>query len=197
MTPFFFASCSIAAPEAWSRSTIMSALTPWDSICWAMVFIFGADPPAFWMMQSRLYLVQSAFRAAGSAVTHRGEVVVSGRMIPTFAPLPSIVAPPAGADVAVSVVAGALVVSLLELLSLDLLLELEPQAANAVTAAIPSTASDILVLRMRSTSFPGRLASANVPGAQPVNVVGANISPGGRRRTQRNQVVISVVTHSA
>src|SRR5882757_7294563 len=166
MTPFFFASCSIAAPEAWSRSTIMSALTPWDSICWAMVFIFGADPPAFWMIQS-------------------------------FAPLPSIVAPPAGADVAVSVVAGALVVSLLDLLSLDLLLELEPQAANAVTAAIPSTASDILVLRMRSTSFPGRLASANVPGAQPVNVVGANISPGGRRRTQRNQVVISVVTHSA
>ena len=45
----------------------------------------------------RLYFVQSALSAVGSAVIQRGEDVVSGRMMPTLAPLPSIV-PPVDAD---------------------------------------------------------------------------------------------------
>ena len=63
-----------------------------------MVFIFDADPLAFWIVQSSLYLVQSALRAFGSAVIQRGDEVVSGRMMPTLAFLPSMappVAPPA------------------------------------------------------------------------------------------------------
>src|SRR4051812_8241386 len=91
MTPFLAASCSILAPDAASRSTIIRTLTLADSICRAMVCILLADPPAFWMLQSRLYFLQSAFSAVGSAVTQRGDDVVSGRMMPTFAPLPSTV----------------------------------------------------------------------------------------------------------
>src|SRR4051812_38599755 len=122
MTPFLLASCSIFAPDAASRSTIMSTLTPPDSIWRAMVCIFDAEPPAFWMLQLRLYFVQSALSAVGSAVTQRGEDVVSGRMMPTFAPLPSMAPPPpallagallaaAGAEVAgaAEVAAGAVV----------------------------------------------------------------------------------------
>src|SRR3978361_2084803 len=58
-----------------------------------MVFIFAAEPFAFWIWQSSLYLVQSALRALGSAGIQRGEEVVSGRMMPPFAPLPSMVPP--------------------------------------------------------------------------------------------------------
>src|ERR1700710_3155327 len=113
MTPAFLACCSMAAPDAASRSTIMRTLTPEDSICCAMVFIFAAEPLAFWMVQSSLYLVQSALSAFGSAVIQRGEDVVSGRMMPTLASLPSTAPPPAGAD---------------ELLVLEPALVLEPPA---------------------------------------------------------------------
>src|SRR5947209_17241104 len=100
MTPAFLACCSIAAPEAASRSTIMRTLILFDSICWAMVFIFDAEPLAFWMSHDRLYFAQSAFSAFGSAVIQRGEDVVSGRMMPTLAPLPLTVPlpPAAGAE---------------------------------------------------------------------------------------------------
>src|SRR2546421_10603902 len=90
MTPALAACCSMAAPDAASRSTIMRTLMPLPSICWAMVFIFAAEPSAFWMSQLRLYVAQSALRAVGSAVIQRGEDVVSGRMMPILAPLPSI-----------------------------------------------------------------------------------------------------------
>lgn len=63
-----------------------------------MVCMLLAEPPAFWMLQVRLYLVQSALSAVGSAVTQRGEEVVSGRMMPTLMPLPSIAAPAAEAE---------------------------------------------------------------------------------------------------
>ncbi len=50
------------------------------------------------MSQVRLYFLQSAFSAVGSAVIQRGEDVVSGRMMPTLAPLPSMAPPAAGAE---------------------------------------------------------------------------------------------------
>src|SRR5689334_3390428 len=142
MTPFLAASCSILAPDAASRSTIISTLTLSASICRAMVCIFAAEPPAFWMLQSRLYFWQSALRASGSAVTQRGLDVVSGRMMPTFAPFPSMVPlPPEDAEL--------LEDALEPPEEAFLSLELEPQAARAIAATTPSTASDALVLRMR------------------------------------------------
>jgi hypothetical protein len=72
----------------------------------------------------------------------RGLDVVSGRMMPTFAPFPSMVPLPpedAGAARGRAGAAGGGV----------LVAELEPQAARAIAATTPSTASDALVLRMR------------------------------------------------
>src|SRR3954453_10791989 len=70
-----------------------SALMPEPSIWLAIDFIVAVEPLAFWMSQSSLYFVHAVLRAAGSAVTHLGDEVVSGRMMPTFAPPPST-APP-------------------------------------------------------------------------------------------------------
>src|SRR5664279_2278801 len=189
MTPFFSASCSILAPDAEFRSTIMSTLMPEDSIWRAMVCIFAGEPPAFWMLHERLYLAQSAFSAVGSAVTHRGEDVVSGRMMPTLAPLPSIAPPGAdddedagGADdddVVDEPPAGGeeLVPPLLEL-----------QPVRATAAATPTTAMDTVLLRMRSHAFPFLASSTALP-CGPVNVVRQNISLGDPATAQRHQFV--------
>src|SRR3954453_19581758 len=147
MTPALAACCSITAPEAASRSTIMRTFTPEASICWAMVFIFGAEPSAFWMSQLRLYFVQLAFSAAGSAVTQRGEDVVSGRMMPTLVPLPSMPPPAAGVEAAAAGVeaAAGVLAPAAELLP-PLLLELQAERASR---AAPSPAMVTVVLRMR------------------------------------------------
>src|ERR1700709_1852803 len=131
MTPALAASCSILAPEAGSRLTIISALTLSAVIWRAMVCILLAEPPAFWMSQSRLYFWHCSLSAVGSAVIQRGEDVVSGRMMPTLAPLPSIAPLADELD------------ELAELELFDELLssELEPQAARDIAAASPSTAS--------------------------------------------------------
>lgn len=52
------------------------------------------------MSQVNLSVVQRCFSAAGSVEIHRFDVVRSGRMIPTFAPFPSIAVelPPAAED---------------------------------------------------------------------------------------------------
>ena len=81
-------------------------------------------------------------RASGSAVTHRGDDVVSGRMMPTLAPLPSTApleeAPaPDGEPAALEEEP--------ELLSL---LD-PPQPARAIARVSPTKAIDTLVLRMR------------------------------------------------
>src|SRR4051794_36421027 len=105
MTPAAAACFSIAAPDAWSRLTMTSALMPAPSIWFAIDFIVAVEPFAFWMSQSRLYFVHAALSAFGSAVTHRGDVVVSGRMMPTFAPPPST-GPPVEGVLALEVTAG-------------------------------------------------------------------------------------------
>src|SRR5438309_412471 len=92
--PFWVASFSIVAPEAGSRFTIMRTLTPSFSIDCAMVRILTLSPCAFWMSHCRLSTLHWATRAGWSALAHRAEDWVSGRMIPTLAPLPSM-APPA------------------------------------------------------------------------------------------------------
>src|SRR3954447_20465215 len=153
MTPALAACCSMAAPDAASRSTIMRTLMPLPSICWAMVFILAAEPSAFWMSQLKLYVAQSAFRAVGSAVIQRGEEVVSGRMMPTLAPLPSILPEPppedaggaGGLPAVVPPPPAAVVLPPPDLLEL--------QAVIASSAA-PSTAIETVVLRMRRYAFP-------------------------------------------
>src|SRR5438067_2369500 len=123
----------------------MRTLMPSASICCAMVFIFAAEPSAFWMSQVRLYFVQSALSATGSELTQRGDDVVSGRMMPTLAPLPSI-APELG----VELFPPAGVVVLFGVVVVLVLFPLELHPARAIAAATPSTATETVVLRMRS-----------------------------------------------
>src|SRR5436853_1875486 len=87
--PLPCASCSIAAPDAESRLVIISTLMPLLSMLSAMVFILPASFCAFWMSHCRLSFWHWAFSASGSEVTQRWEDWVSGRMMPTLAPLPS------------------------------------------------------------------------------------------------------------
>jgi hypothetical protein len=112
-------------------------------------------------------------------VTHRGDDVVSGRMIPTFAPLPSMVPLAEELDWLEEADGDDELELLSELPELLLSLE-EPQAVRDIAAAIPSTASDeTLVLRMRCSPFSGGAASGDLRCCSPeteVIVVGANIS---------------------
>jgi hypothetical protein len=113
-----------------------------------MDFIVDGLPFAFLMSQLRLYCLQAAASALGSAVTQRGEEMVSGRMMPTFAPPPSA-APAAAEDeeeddvagwVAGWVAGGALVLPPPPL---------ELQAASANAATTPIAAMGTLLLRMQ------------------------------------------------
>src|SRR5882757_8422191 len=170
--PLDLASSSIAAPDALSRLTIMSTLTPSFSMLSAMVFIVVAVPCAFWMLQLRLFVLQAALRASGSAVTQRCEDLVSGRMMPTFAPLPSS-APPVlllpledGLPLEDPPPAGGVVV---------VFFLLEAQALSTSEAATPATTKPIALLRMGCTAFRGtgdRVASPR----RSRNVVRVNIS---------------------
>src|SRR6201989_1894333 len=126
--PLEVASFSIAAPDALSRLTIMRTLTPLLSMLWAMVRIVSALPWAFWMSQFRLSTLHWACRAGRSAPCQRAEDLVSGRMMPTFAPLPSILPPAALEDAAALEEPPA---ALEEELSLDLLDEHAPRASTA------------------------------------------------------------------
>src|SRR6476661_6261464 len=129
-TPCFLACFSIAAPDALSRLTIASTVTPPVIICWAMVCIFCASFWAFWMS----YLTPAALNADSSFgrswLSQRGEDVVSGRMTPTF---PEALPPP------------------LLLLLLLLLPLLPPQAAMLKTVA---TARAVVRVRRRAMSRP-------------------------------------------
>src|SRR6185437_12497283 len=62
---------------------------PLLSMLSAIVFILPASFCAFWMSHCRLSFWHWAFSASGSEVTQRWEDWVSGRMMPTLAPLPS------------------------------------------------------------------------------------------------------------
>ncbi len=93
---------------------------------------------------------------------------MSGRMMPTLAPLPSTV-PLAEPD--------ELAEGELELEEELLSFEFEPQAARDIAATTPSTASHTLVLRMRCCPFMGEpLSPGSDDQAAPMIVVGVNIS---------------------
>src|SRR3954452_9207135 len=145
--PLPWASCSIAAPDAESRLVIISTLMPLLSMLSAMLFILPASFCAFWMSQLRLTFLHSALSASGSEVTQRWEDWVSGRMMPTLAPLPSraplpaepvldaLVLPPAGAEFEVEFL-------------------LEEHALTVRAAAAPTTMRPSALLRRAIPAFP-------------------------------------------
>jgi hypothetical protein len=94
-----------------------------------------------------LYFVHAALSAVGSAVTQRGEEIVSGRMMPTLAPLPSTAPPPPLDDdeALLAGAAGGVVVAVF------FLLELHPVTTSA--AAMPTIMMLIPGLRMGCHAF--------------------------------------------
>src|SRR4051812_48016085 len=72
----------MAAPDALSRLTIARTVTPPVIICWAMVCIFCGSFWAFWMSYLTPAFLKAASRFGRSALSHRGEEVVSGRITP-------------------------------------------------------------------------------------------------------------------
>src|SRR3954469_9135571 len=81
-TPCFFACCSMAAPEALSRLTIARTVTPPVIICWAIVCIFCLSFCAFWMSYLTPAALNAFSRFGRSALSHRGDEAVSGRITP-------------------------------------------------------------------------------------------------------------------
>src|SRR5438309_10920282 len=57
-------------------------VTPLVSICWAMVAIFCASPPAFWMSYWTPAFLKAASSCGRSCDSHRGDETVSGRITP-------------------------------------------------------------------------------------------------------------------
>src|SRR3954469_7863896 len=174
--PLPWASCSMAAPDAESRLVIINTLMPLLAMLEAMVFIRPASFCAFWMSQSRLTFLHSALSASGSEVTQRWEDCVSGRMMPTLAPLPSR-APPEPEPLLV-----ALLLALVPLppagAELSLVLS-DEHAARASEAAAPTTTRPIALLRMGNSAFHGAGSTGGCSRGRRSrrNVVGGNISP--------------------
>src|SRR3954454_2183491 len=141
-TPCCLACCSMAAPEALSRFTIARTVTPPVTICWAIVCIFCASPPAFWMSNSTPASLKAASSFGRSWLSHRGEEVVSGRMTPT---LPEASPPPP-----------------LLLLLLDES-DPPPQAARAKTAV--AARADVVRVRRRTLrgALPFRWGCREIP----------------------------------
>src|SRR3954454_2774446 len=73
-----------ALPESESRSTIMRTATPSLIIASQMVPNLVLSPPAFWMSDWKPAVVNAFCRLGRSLASHRGDVVVSGRMTPIF-----------------------------------------------------------------------------------------------------------------
>src|ERR1700712_3543340 len=117
------------------------------------------------MSHFRFALAQSAFRASGSAETQRLEDWVSGRMMPTLAPLPSTVAVPDELEsdaLGVLLVLSLLLTLLVMLPTADVaelpglaLFLLEEHALKASEAAAPTTIRPIALLRMGISAFRG------------------------------------------
>src|SRR5436190_11464041 len=107
-----------AAPDSGSRLTIMRTLTPSLIIESQIVPNLAVSPPAFWMSEPTPAALNAAVRLGRSLFSHRGEVVVSGRITPTVPLLVLVLDPPA----------------------LGVLLLLLPHAVSASVAAAPRAA---------------------------------------------------------
>src|SRR5690242_3135128 len=71
-----------APPESESRLTIIRTLTPSLIIASQMVPNLVLSPPAFWMSDLKPASVNAFCRLGRSLASHRGDVVVSGRITP-------------------------------------------------------------------------------------------------------------------
>src|SRR6478736_2940122 len=154
MMPLALAWVSTLPADAGSRAVRMRTFAPLFIIDCAITTNWVALLFAFWMSQVRLSALHRAFSAIGSEEIQRLDDCRSGRMMPTFAPLPSIAPPPeppvAGADDAAAEVAppaAADVAGGAEVLPPP---PLELQAASANAAATPIAATCTLLLRMQN-----------------------------------------------
>src|SRR6478735_6912961 len=122
----------------------MRTLTPlviiWSAIVWNWVL----SPWAFWMSASTPAASNASFRYLASAVSHRAEDLVSGRITPTFGAAPSLLPP-----LAVSLPLG-----------VSLLLQPASSKPEAVTAAIARTMLRRIVLPLVTTPRCARLHPA-------------------------------------
>src|SRR5690348_9323876 len=80
--PAAFALSSTALPVPESRLTIMSTVTPLVIIWSAMVWNAALSPCAFWMLYCTPAALKAASRYGRSAVSHRTDDLLSGRMTP-------------------------------------------------------------------------------------------------------------------
>ena len=151
----------------------------------AWVAIVVAELFAFWMSQSRLSALHRAANASGSVEIHRLDVVRSGRMMPTLAPFPSTVAPPAVLPEVIELVAPPDVLPPPAVADGDEDEELLPQAASAMTPEAAKTAA---------LSAPLRICHYLSGGRNPLRsaarfVVSDNIYPESDARHIRNGIV--------
>src|SRR3954447_25166233 len=84
-TPWFLAFLMPAAADGLSRLTISSTVAPPLSIWSAIVANFALSPLAFWMSDLIPAAVKASPRNLRSAVSHRAEDAVSGRITPILA----------------------------------------------------------------------------------------------------------------
>src|SRR5512140_2343944 len=85
-TPAAAAFLMTAAPVSKSRLTIISTFTPPLIMLSAMDWNLALSPPAFWMSNATPAVLNASVRNGLSAVSHRVEDVVSGRMTPILPP---------------------------------------------------------------------------------------------------------------
>ena len=73
-----------ALPDSEPRLTIIRTWTPSLIMPSQMLPNFAVSPSAFWMSDSMPAASKAACRLVRSLASHRGEVVASGRITPTF-----------------------------------------------------------------------------------------------------------------
>src|SRR5690349_22566548 len=93
-TPADAALDSTALPVTLSRLTITRTLTPLVIIWSAMVWNWFLSPCAFWMSYCTPAALNAASRYGRSAVSHRAEDLLSGRMTPILGVFALPLAPP-------------------------------------------------------------------------------------------------------
>src|SRR5690349_9364529 len=157
--PWAWAFCSTALPEPESRLTIMRTLTPLVIIWSAIVWNWATSPWAFWMSYSTPAASKASFRYLASAVSHRADDLVSGRITPTL----GVVPPPSP-------------LSVLSPLGVSLLLHPASSNPEAMTAAVATIMLRRIVLPLSTTPRCARLHPALFGRSD--YVAGDNIWPG-------------------
>src|SRR5690606_22343263 len=152
-TPCDFALSSTALPVPLSRLVIISTVAPLVIIWSAIVWNWFLSPWAFWMSNSTPAAWNASVRYLRSAVSHRAEDLLSGRMTPILPGFAGADAPPPPSCA-------------------EVVPESDPQAVRPRDSAATPAARVKILLRMGAGSF--------LPRAAPVGVAGVWSGVGGR-----------------